>query len=513
MKTKNPEIKTSEGTIGESANSAARYTEWLNIASATGESLINAALAAEITANLASTTAVGVAGGLTFVAYGLGLAVAGREEIKRTREKVLRRLERIKYLQGLNDLEPQAKWNEILNYFAVERAEAVTARKAKAEILPVVLSSGSVGLSVLGFMAWPLKIFTQIAPRAMIGIGAAFSFLEGAIAYVRGRKQQKLQQCAQALKDIEIELLRQAYSAVHVALVFSREKNQQPEAYNAEDGAKIDPVAQTAAIFSAFDSENTILDASIKKKIRAAESLVGDRVWSFIIAGIFTSITGAALLAIVSTIAGIAIAAFPPILLLGLAVAAVAVGGLIYSYVAEKLITAAHHCLNKVRALFGLDVIDGNKSGLSASTAIVVIGAFLGILSLLTFPIVGLLTAGIVGGCLTALHLFAAWRINKRDVARSNLVKEVKLATCKGGGTASMITRTLDAAAKPKSGAAPAPVNDQVKAVKTASLSQHFTADEKSKKVDRVSFFAVKPKPIAAAKDEEFMDRKFALGC
>lgn len=523
MKTKSTKIKTT-ADIKKSADSAARYAEGLNVASATGEALINAALMAEITENLASATATGVAGGLTFVTDGLGLAVAGREEIKRTREKILRRLERIKYLQNLNDNaapggKPKEKWEAILLHLASERDIAVKERKAKVEILPVVLSSGSVGISVLGFMAWPLEILAKISSEVMFGIGVAFGVVEGIVAYFRGRKQQRLQECAQQLKDIEIRLLQQAYDAAHLPQVAKispdDSKSGHSDGYQqvTEDGLKIDPAVSAKAIFSAFDD---VESKDIKKKIRDAESFVGDRAWSFAIAGIFTAITGAALCAIVATFAGIAIAAFSPLLLLGVAVAALAVGGLIYNYVAGKLLTAAHYCLNKVRSLFGLDGVDGNKSGLSASTAIVVMGAFLGILSLLTFPIVGLLVAGIVGGCLVALHLLAAWRINKRDAARRNLVKEVKLATCQGGGTELMITRTLNAAAKPKPGTLPVPVNDQVEAVKTASLSQHFAAAEKSKsdpKISRLGFFAVKPKPIVAAKDEEFMGRKFALGC
>ena len=68
-----------------------KTAETLNVVEAGGVAVINAALMAEIAENFAAESVGYIAGGVTLFLDWIGVGVAGRQEIKRVKEKIKQR--------------------------------------------------------------------------------------------------------------------------------------------------------------------------------------------------------------------------------------------------------------------------------------------------------------------------------------------------------------------------------------------------------------------------------------
>lgn len=431
-------VATRVTDLETASNAIAKQAKLLSDVETLVDSFLIGACAAEVAENAAAgvsnfsqflTWPVGAAG---FIADAVFLGTAGRNEIKSVQAKIRRRVERIGGLVEIlknGNLTATGQWDKILENYKADRIaamdgtsasadgtkKAVKARKASVDNGSAAASSISTSTATLGVAANPLSLLAQVAWYFVWPFALVFGAVAGWITHKRSHKCEKLKEKAQELRSLEIQLLELAKEKATTGKEIKEAK--------ADEGKEL-----VAAAVNAFDDTVwNALQEDTRRKIRELESLAKDKIAAAGVAGIFGTITGVVIYAVGISFGIVFSIVFAPLLLLAAAVTVgLMAGAAMYRVVAGKISTAAHHCLNKIRVFLGLESVDGKQSGFSAATALRVSGAFLGLLSLLTAPVVGWIVAGVAAVCFMVSNFCLAHYVSKREAKRRNLAKEVK---------------------------------------------------------------------------------------
>lgn len=472
-----------------------------------GEAVVDAALfggcVAEDAASLAegADAALQIGGGVFLAAidslfFG-GLLLAGRREIASVEAKIARRVERI------NKKLPEGRKLPVLN-FGRSSVNQRPVKSAKADKISAIASGASVAATADGFAAKPFSFMTNIIGVLVYPIALVCAGIAGFFARRRAKRYEELQVIAKSLKELEEQI--------------EGNKTQLPLAET--DETRLD----------AFDANWEILSAYQRKILALEKTSKKEKLAALAVAGVFAIITGATIYAACSSIATTStlgvVAAVPvlstafsymvtgtilfmaicPPLLLVCAIAAIAlhVGAMIYKNIADKMNTATHHCMNKVRRFLGLASIDGVQHGFSATTKIRMIGAALSVVAFVTIPIIGWIAGLVAAAVLGTITAAASAYISHKEAERKNLVKDTK-GIRKPPETVSGSTESTAATVIKTSGTAASPVA-------TASIAKHveaqrsFSSDIKK----RIGFFNP---PSSTAATETNGQRLSALGC
>lgn len=427
--------------LEKASNAIAKQAKLLSDVETLVDSFLIGACAAEVAENAAAGVSnfsqflTWLGGAAGFVADAVFLGTAGRNEIKSVQAKIRRRVERIGGLVEIlknGNLTATGQWDKILENYKADRIaamdgtsasadgtkKAVKARKASVDNGSAAASSISTSTATLGVAANPLSLLAQVAWYFVWPFALVFGAVAGWITHKRSSKCEKLKEKAQELRSLEIQLLELAKEAKEKATTGKETKEAK-----ADEGKEL-----VAAAVNAFDDTVwNALQEDTRRKIRELESLAKDKIAAAGVAGIFGTITGVVIYAVGISFGIVFSIVFAPLLLLAAAVTVgLMAGAAMYRVVAGKISTAAHHCLNKIRVFLGLESVDGKQSGFSAATALRVSGAFLGLLSLLTAPVVGWIVAGVAAVCFMVSNFCLAHYVSKREAKRRNLAKEVK---------------------------------------------------------------------------------------
>lgn len=266
-------------------------------------------------------------------------------------------------------------------------------KKIKTDLFSAFASAGSIGLTAMSFSAqplfWMVALGWVIWPiTAVIVVAAA-----GLLAY-RAYKYYQLQKVVEQEEEKEVGLLTEL---------------------------KKKGVDVSVSLEKVACQEGSANDKIFK-------NLGKDKFAAVITSFVFGSLISAGFYAVLLSYTAIMVAFPPAAIIIGLVAIAAAASLPFIKLFFDKIKSTATHCFNRVKRLCGQQPEKEPKAGFAASTWIRSIGVGLGILSLVTIPIVGWAIALGVGLGLCVFSFISTAFISKRETHRQQIVEDVKVS-------------------------------------------------------------------------------------
>lgn len=266
-------------------------------------------------------------------------------------------------------------------------------KKIKTDLFSAFASAGSIGLTATSFSAqplfWMVALGWVIWPITAVIVGVAI----GLLAY-RAYKYRQLQKVIEQEEKIEADLLTELKKK------------------GVDVSVSLDQVA--------------CQEGSANEKV--FKNLGKDKFAAVITSLVFGSLISAGLYAILLSYTAIMVV-FPPVaIIIGLVAVAIAASLPFIKLFVSKIKATATHCFNRIKQLCGHAPENEPKAGFTASTWIRSIGVGLGLLSLVTIPIVGWAIALGVGLGLCLFSFISTVFISKRETHRQRIVEDVKVS-------------------------------------------------------------------------------------
>ena len=174
------------------------------------------------------------------------------------------------------------------------------------------------------------------------------------------------------------------------------------------------------------------LGAELQAEILALEDLTTEKTCGSVVAAIYGCIVGASIYAIIKTCSYLTITAIcPPLgLAIGIGLLALAAARKFYNKFMKGAKAAANKQINEIRATVGLaPKLEDHQTKSSTNSFLIAASTFLGVLALITNPILKLIDAvGMAVGA-ACVYFGALFKVKSRAVRRAVLVNNVRKAT------------------------------------------------------------------------------------